>query len=111
MVFADYMRPSKRIEYYKVINKIQDKVIHEEQFVPMCRHEDLPRFKLGQFSKVKKEIPFHRENSVFRDWYPDNKRILDTSIQRDLERWKCPRFIKDEEDLQDVVQTVKSRFA
>lgn len=76
----------------------------------MHRKEDLPRFKLGQFSRVKKEIPFVREASVFRDWFPDTKRVLDTTLQRDLERWKCPRFIKDEDDLADVVFTIKSQF-
>lgn len=34
----------------------------------MHRKEELPKFKLGQFSKVKKEIPFVKEASVFRDW-------------------------------------------
>lgn len=76
----------------------------------MHRKEELPKFKLGQFSKVKKEIPFVKEASVFRDWMPDNKRTLDTCLQKDLERWKCPRFIKDPDDLADVTQTMKNRF-
>ena len=77
----------------------------------MHRKEELPRFKLGQFSRVKKEIPFVREASVFKDWNPDNKRTIDTCLIKDLERWKCNRFIKDEEDLEDVTQTIKNRFA
>ena len=111
LVYADYMRPNKRIEKYHIKVGSTGRTVHEEQFVPMLRKEELPRFKLGQFSREKKEVPFVKEASVFRLWQQDNKKILDTTMAKDLERWKCHKFIKDEEDLADVVMTIKSNFA
>lgn len=48
---------------------------------------------------------------MFSPWLQDNKRILDSALAKDLERWKCHKFIKDAEDLADVVATVKWYFA
>lgn len=111
LVYADYVRPNKRIEKYQVKIQSTGETVHEEQFVPMLRKEELPRFKLGQYSKETKEPPFVKEASVFRRWQQDTKKIVSSALAKDLERWKCHKLIKDEDDLADVVTTVKRRYA
>ena len=111
LVCADYMKPNKRIERYQVYTASSRKLIHEEQFVPMLRKEALPRFKLDPYGREQKEAPFAKDASVFRLWQQDTKKTVDDALMKDMERWKCHKFIKNEDDLADVKMTVKSNFA
>ena len=65
-VFADYMKPRKRIEKLSWTNKNGE--TFQEYFVCEMRKEELPKWKLDKHLKQKLVEPFDKEKSMFKPW-------------------------------------------
>jgi hypothetical protein len=51
-------------------------------------------------SKVKVlQRKFKKEHSVFREWREDTDLMLKKACDIDLQQWKVPRFVKDQDDV------------
>jgi len=45
---------------------------------------------------------FKKEHSVFADWKIDKEKEIESGFKKDISRWKVARFVKDEEDFNNV---------
>lgn len=98
-VFADYVRPNKRVEKMQIIDKDTKEVVGEEFFIPEMRKEQTPIWKLPKFVRGKHEVVFDKEKSVFKPWIKDSPKIVRAALTADLDYWKCKKFIRDADDL------------
>ena len=62
------------------------------------RDEDIPIFVKETKNKIIVRV-FEKQNSVFKDWKPDQANTALECIEHDLALWHADKFIKDEEDL------------
>ena len=113
VVFADYMRPTKRVERYQVIDPASKsgKCIREEIFIPEVRQEDLPSYNMKRAIVGKEVEAFDRDKSCFKLWHKDTSKSLEQCYTNDFMYWKAPKFIKDAEDLQRVIDLIIEHYA
>ena len=63
----------------------------------------MPRFSKN-LKKVDRASIFVKEASVFAPWIEDTPSILQKCIAHDIKYWKCPKFVKDEGDINDCIK-------
>lgn len=88
-LYADYMKPSRRIERYQLKVAGKRGVLNHEYFIPAVRREPLPRFRRPWLKETKVE-KFNKAASVFRPWMPDTARSIKGCIKFDLGYWRIP---------------------
>lgn len=91
-VFADYVKPARRVETLHMKNEMGTM---EDLFIPQVRLEPLPIFNLNMVDKAKADIPFNKNKSVFKPWVRDTKASLCRALEYDSLNWKLPRLITD----------------
>lgn len=74
------------------------------------RTEDIIPFKK---EAKKKEVvrQFKKETSVFSKWIPDNKVLLEKCFEQDTKLWKMHRFVKDEEEQDEIKRVLFKNYA
>lgn len=102
------MRPRKRVEKYTIVTG--GSILREEVFIPEVRHEGMPRWNLARVVHGKVEEPFDRDKSVFKPWLKDTPISLNNALTNDLMYWKGPKFIKDPEDLERVIDLIRKNY-
>jgi hypothetical protein len=74
-IFADYMKPCKYFEKYKISENNIKNILKHEYFVVNVRKQEIPQWTLEKLQRKKKER-FDKEKSVFKEWIKDNPKII-----------------------------------
>lgn len=79
-VFADYVKPARRVETLHIKSSTG---IKEDLFIPQVRLEPIPMFNLSLSDKTKDVKPFDKNKSVFKPWVRDTKASLCRALEYD----------------------------
>ena len=106
-VYPTFMKSGK--QYYCI--KTQDSGRN------MYVHSNLTKFRTEEimpYVKPKKHKynirRFKKETSVFQRWKKDDDFTLQDAAAHDFSFWKVPRFVKKEEDLEDLKKVIRDNF-
>ena len=99
-VFFDYLKPMK-YDYVVVETEGNKKKFYSNSMVALTREEEI-RVVSKEYNRSIVQREFKKENSVFAPWKADNTKEILTGFSKDISRWKVQRFVKDEEDYNNV---------
>lgn len=121
----------EKIEYDRFGQKINknlafssEKKIEEPEFIPRVNtvsitsyHQFLGSAHLSEYNLNIKETQnnnferkFDRKNSVFKDWKGDNIKKLQEGFLYEVKFWKVPKFVKDEEEVKEIIEYMKQHI-
>ena len=109
-VYADYMKPTHRVEKLFLHRDGETSHYYEEFFISEVRKETIEVFKLDKSYKTKQEIPFDHKKSIFKQWQKDTPSVLNQTITFDLGYWKATKFVRDPEDFKQCEALIIHHF-
>ena len=106
-VFAQFFKPGRQTIATCIIDKENDLLFFAHNFVINKREEVVPNF-IKNIKTTAIIRQFHKENSIFADWKADNENTAINCIEHDLELWHADKFIKEEEDLLNTANMMRT---
>lgn len=98
----DIRTESIKIEDYQTIQDVKFRFYYNRHVINL-REEKIPRFS-KILKKVDRATNFVKEASVFAPWTSDSQSTYQKCIAHDIKYWKCPKFVKDENDLNQCIK-------
>ena len=104
-VYFDYLKPIK-YDYVVVESDGNLKRYYSNSMVALTRDEEI-NIVTKEYNRNIVQREFKKENSVFNPWKVDNTKEILMGFAKDISRWKVQRFVKDEEDYQNVCKIME----
>ena len=96
----------------------------EEEFIPrvseikltsyhqIMSHAHLGEYKtnlrVNEFDSVDRK--FDKDKSIFKDWKVDKQQLIKDGFCAEIEFWKVPNFVKDEEEVQKIIEFMQKHI-
>lgn len=104
------MNPTCHVEKMKFEPIDSQEQVPWTLFIPEVRTENVPRYSLPLSKEQMMEEPFDHAKSVFKPWIKDTSTSLKLTLDMDLLKWKAPRFVKQQSDLEKVYEVMLENF-
>lgn len=107
-VFATFLRSGQH--YYSVQDRKGDEPVnYVHSMIANFRNEEIALYEKLTISTMHERV-FKKETSVFQKWIPDSNKNFQKCLECDQVIWKVSKFVKDENDLENVEKLVLEHY-